>query len=516
MNILNKYLTALVSALLPAVVAAVAPADTLRWSGRIVGGGSTGDFAPYLIGANSGGRHVMKSIFGVEAEAVKEVNHERRFSWGAGIDVSAARQSDASYMFYDEGVMTDRPWHPARVRIQQLWGILKWRSVFLKAGMSDHRSPIVDDRLSSGDFTLSNNARGVPGLEIGLTGFRDIPLTHNWVQINAAITYGKYTDNGSMKDRFNYYDGHIVLGQLYTYKRIHFRTRTDRPLSVTIGVQAAGAFGGTTYFYSRGKETLVQKNPSGLKAAWQMLFPVRGDNSDGYYEGNHLGTWDFKASYGLKNGVSLEGYFQWLWEDGSSMGRRNMTDGLWGAGVTLPGKNPVLKKVIAEYIDFRDQSGALHWSPNDAPGTDITTEATGGDNYYNNSTFNSWANYGMGQGSSFPVSPIYNADGSLKFRRNRTRGFHIAATGFVVPTLEWTVKFSHGVAWGDGRRPDPRALKNTSAAVGAVWDASWLARGLSVSGIVAFDAGKLRGDSFGTLVSVAYSGNFSFNPSKNF
>ncbi|MDE6396168.1 MAG: capsule assembly Wzi family protein [Muribaculaceae bacterium] len=514
---IRKCITALMTALLPAVMTAESAGDTVRWSGRLLGGGSTGEFAPYLIGANSGGRHTMKSAFGAEVEIVKELNLDRRFSWSAGIDVSAIRQPAAEYMLYDEGVMTDRPWHPARVRLQQLWGIVKWRSVYFKAGMSDHRSPIVDDRLSSGDLTLSDNARGVPVVEVGLTGFRDIPLTRCWVQIDASIAYGKYTDNGALKGRFNYYDGHIVLGQLYTYKRIHFRTRTDRPLSVMIGVQAAGAFGGITYFYSRGKEDLVQKNPSGLKAAWQMLFPVRGDNSDGYYEGNHLGTWDFKGRYRLKSGVDLEGYFQWLWEDGSSMGRRNMTDGLWGIGLTLPGKSPVLKKIIAEYIDFRDQSGALHWSPNDAPGTTITTEATGGDNYYNNSTFNSWANYGMGQGSSFPVSPLYNTDGSLKFRRNRTRGVHVAATGFVSDKFGWTVKFSHGVAWGDGRRPDPRALKNTSASFGGVWDASGLVRGLSVSGIVAFDAGKLRGDNFGALVSVAYSGNFSFNnPSKTF
>lgn len=514
MKLLKKHIITAVLTGLPALLWGTVQNDSVNWSAKLIGGGSTGDFAPYLIGANTGGRHVMKSDFGVEAEIAKKLNETRRFSWGAGVDVLATRQSDADYMMFDEGVMTRRPWHPSRIWVQQLWASVKWRSVFLKAGQSDHESPVVDSNLSSGDMTLSNNARGVPGVELGLVGFRDIPLTRSWVQINASITYGKYTDNGSLKGRFNYYDGHIVLGQLYTYKRIHFRTRTDRPLSVMIGVQAAGAFGGTTYFYSRGKEVLIQKNPSGLKAAWKMLIPVRGDNSDGYYEGNHLGTWDFKADYRLTNGLTLEGYFQWLWEDGSSMGRRNMTDGLWGVGLSVPGKRPVLKKIIAEYLDFRDQCGALHWSPNDAPGTDIITEATGGDNYYNNSTFNSWANYGMGQGSSFPLSPVYNSDGSLKFRRNRTRGVHVGATGFISDNIEWTAKFSHGVAWGEGRRPDPRAFKNTSAAVGVAWDASRLVPGLGVGATVAFDAGKLRGNNFGTLVTVSYSGNFSYTSTK--
>lgn len=480
--------------------------DTILWQVEALGGGSTGDFAPYLIGSNSAGRHAMKSIGGVEAMVEKKLRFDSRFSWSVIIDAIGARQADADYMFFDEGVVTERPWRPSSARIQQLWAGVKWRGVILSAGLRDHHSVIVDDNLSSGDLTLSNNAQGIPKVQLGFVDYQNIPFTNGWVQIGGAISYGKYTDNDALKGRYNYYDGHITLGQMFTYKRAHFRTRTDRPLSVTIGAQSGGAFSGTTYFYEMGARKRVLKNPGGFKTAWKMFIPTYRDNADGYFEGNHLGTWDLKATYRFKNDVVLDGYFQWLWEDGSGMARRNQTDGLWGASVTFPGATPIFKKAVVEYIDFRDQSGPLHWAPDDAPGTDIVTEATGGDNYYNNSTFNSWSNYGLGQGSSFPMSPLYNPDGSLAFKRNRTRGVHIAATGFIIPELEWTAKFSHGVAWGDGRRPNPHPFKNTSAYLKVDWNAFRILKNLSLSAALSLDHGDLRGNSFGTLIGVAYTG----------
>ena len=50
---MTKYILILVTALIPAALSADVQSDTVRWSGSLIGGGSTGDFAPYLIGANS-------------------------------------------------------------------------------------------------------------------------------------------------------------------------------------------------------------------------------------------------------------------------------------------------------------------------------------------------------------------------------------------------------------------------------------------------------------------------------
>lgn len=490
------------------------PVSNVNWGVSSLGGGATGEWAPYLMGSNSGGRHAMKSIAGINGHITRDFDKSKRFTWTAGIELSADYQSSARYEYYDteKSDWTDRSWHPSSAVVNRLWAGIKFRGVMLWAGMRDHESPVVDDRLSSGDIVLSNNARAIPQIEIGFIDFQNIPFTKGWAQIAGSISYGKYTDSDALKKRFNYYNGHITLGQFFTYKRINFRSKPSQPLSVTVGVQAAGEFGGTTYYYSKGNQIIVRKNNSDLRSFWEMFIPTPR-YSDGFVEGNHLGSWDFDARYRLRSGIELEGYFQWFWEDGSGMAKRNLTDGLWGVSVSFPKTFPGLKKIIAEYIDFRDQSGPIHWAPLDSPGTTIITEATGGDNYYNNSSFNAWANYGLGLGSSFVKAPLYNSNGYPQFEHNRTRGFQIAATGFIIPTLCWTAKFSHGVAWGSGRTPYAAALKNTSLLVDINWDATNLLDGLSIGATVAFDAGKLRGNNFGAMAKVSYSGNFSLNKS---
>lgn len=483
----------------------------VQWNVEVLGGGSTGQWAPYLIGSNSGGRHAMKGTAAVEGAISHAFDMTKRFSWTAGVDLAGSYQSDATYAKYIENTeeWTERQWHPSRATVYQLWGGIKYRGLMLWAGMKDHKSLIVDDELSSGDLLLSNNARAIPQVEVGFVDYQNIPFTRGWAQINVALSYGRYTDGKSLENRYNYWNDHITLNQLFTYKRVHFRSNPDKPLSVTIGVQLGGEFGGTTYVYWYGNLSQTLINPKNLRAYFEMLFPIRGHSYDGYYEGNHIGSWDFKARYRLQSGIDLEGYFQWVWEDGSAMAKRNMTDGLWGVSVTLPGKKRALKKIVAEYIDFRDQSGPIHWAPGDNPGTTITTEATGGDNTYNNSAFNAWANYGLALGSSFPKAPLYNSDGFPQFEHNRTHGFQVAATGCLSNNVDWTAKLSYAVAWGMGRVPIAESLKNTSMLLTARWDASRLLKGLSISASAAFDAGKLRGDNFGVLVKATYSGAFN-------
>lgn len=487
------------------------PSDTIRWEAGFNGGGSTGDWAPYLIGSNSGGRHAMKGTADVYGLIAKDFNSAKRFSWTAGAEVAAGYQSSADYDRYDvdKSEFVARSWHPARATVYQLWAGVKYRGVNIWAGMRDHRSLMVDDDLSSGDLTLSNNARAVPQVEIGFVDFQNIPFTKGWVQIMGGISYGKFTDNKALKGRYNYWNDHIALGTLFTYKYIYFRTPQDKPFAVTIGVQAAGQFGGTSYYYSQGNEYKIVKQKQNLRAFWEMIIPTKRF-SDGFVEGNHVGTWNLKGRYAFRSGYNLEGYFQWHWDDGSGMAKRNQWDGLWGLSLSFPGDFAPLRKVLVEYIDMRDQSGPIHWAPSDTPGTTITTEASGGDNYYNNSSFNAWTNYGLGLGSSFPKAPLYNADGYPQFKHTRTQGVHIAATGNFCPTVEWNAKFSYGLARGNGRIPYPTTLHNTSALVSAQWDAVRILKGLRIGGTVAFDAGSLRGDNFGVLFNASYTGAFGF------
>ena len=150
-----------------------------------------------------------------------------------------------------------------------------------------------------------------------------------------------------------------------------------------------------------------------------------------------------------------------------------------------------------------NQSGAIHYAPHDRPGSTITTNSVGGDQYYNNSEYNSYANYGQGIGSPFLVPPIYNLDGYPAYVDNRVRGFHLAVTGVVASGWSYKVALSHKRGYGDGRQPKATVSEGTS----------WLAEidhafkrvsGLTLKAQVAMDCGSMPGDNFGVAVSAVY------------
>jgi hypothetical protein len=485
--------------------------DSIRYSATAIGMGATEDFAPYMIGSWNHGKTPMNGAAIIDAEAYKELDLTKRFSWAAGAEFLTGYSGEAEYQRYDEstGSWTANKQTPSSIWLQQLYATVKWRGVFLTVGMKDRGSSLVDDQLSSGDLVHSTNARSVPQVRAGFVDYQNIPLTKKWVQIEGVVSYGKMCDNDYLKSHYNYYNGHITTGELYTYKRIAFRSNPEKPLSVRIGMQATGFYGGNASWYNKGAWQSSTKYASDFEAAMKMLFPTT-NNGDGYMEGSQLGSYDFKARYRINKSHEVAAYFQWLWEDGSSMARRNKTDGLWGIEYhRIDGQRHILQGAVAEYIDFRDQSGPLHWAPNDNAGTTIVSEATGGDDYYNNSSYNAYSYFGMSLGSPFVLSPIYNKDGFLQYKYTRSNGMHIAANGWISEAVSWRAAVSYAKAWGSGRKPQNEARDNTSMLIEAGWDAAKLLSGLTVKGTLAFDAGTLRGDNFGAMVTISYKGNIA-------
>lgn len=504
----HRHLTVILFALaIAAATSFSATAETpLGWEASVTGNASTGKFAPYFIGSLNNGRLVRAGNFLLEARAEVAVDRSRRFSWGAGIDLVGGYSSANEYALWNE---TGQSWtsqqnRPAAAWIQQLYAEIKYRGVLLRAGQRDPRSAMLDNELSSGDLTLSSNARGIPGVSLGFVDFQDIPLTNGWVQIDGVVEYGRFTDDGFTRKQYNRYNWMTTSDVNFTYKRCYFRTKPSMPLSFTLGMQTAGQFGGSTMEYSGGRLVRSEVRGFRLKDMFKMFFPTQG-NGNNFYEGNSLGSWDFKVRYRLRSGHELSFAFQWPWEDGSGIGRRNGWDGLWGLYYRTPGRALVSGAAI-EYIDFRNQSGPIHWAPADNPGTTITGQATGGDNYYNNDTYCCYANYGMAIATPFLVSPIYNLNGYPAFLHNCARGFHAAVTGNIGDKVDYILKYSWQQAWGMGRKPQPLCSIDNSMLLKACWDASALTPGLKVSASVAFDAGKLRGDNFGAVIGIAYSG----------
>lgn len=498
--------------------AAVSAGNELEYSGKVLLNSSTGNFAPYFIGSLDGGRVVRKNSALADFNASVRTDTSRRFSWGAGMEVLAGYSHANSYdkVKYDDGryIVTNERNCPAPVWIQQLYGELKYRGVLLRVGQKDPRSALLDESLSSGDLTRSSNARGIPGVSIGFIDFQDIPFTGGWVQIDGVVEYGKFTDSRFMEQQYNYFNWVLATDTYYTYKRCYFRTKPSMLLCVTLGMQAAGQFGGTSRWYSQGRIIDEEHRGFRIKDVLKMFLPVEG-NGNNFYEGNTLGSWDFKACYRLSDGREISFAFEWPWEDGSGIGRRNGWDGLWGLYYhEKAGGRSWITGAAVEYLDFRSHSGPIHWAPGDFSGTTITGSASGGDNYYNNDTYTAYANYGMAIATPFLVSPIYNLDGNPVFLNNRARGIHVAVKGCIGACFDYAVKYSWQQGLGMSRRPSAHSLTDTSMLLSVSWDAGDVLPGLRADVKLAFDKGRLRGDNFGAMIGISYSGSFNFGKGK--
>ncbi len=481
----------------------------LNYRASVTANGGSGDFAPYYMASNRHGTLTQDCNGLVQLKLWNPLETDTRFSYGFGAELWTGVGTNTRYKQFDapSGEWIKNSQHPAYMWLQQLYGEVKYRGVFLTAGLKEHNSAMLNQQLSSGDLIESGNSRPIPELRVGFVDFQDIPFTNGWVQIQGEISYGKFTDNAWQEDHFNYYTGHLAVDGLYTYKRAYFRTKPTERFSVTFGAQAAGLFGGETTYYRRGEVTKVEMHDQKLSDYFEMFIP-KLSSEEGFVMGNHLGSWDLMATYRLRDNSEIKAYFQWPWEDGSGMGKRNGFDGIWGLEYKSA-ERQLIQGAVVEYLDFTNQSGPIHFDPDDNLGSSITSEATGGDEYYNNDFYRSYANYGMAIGSPFLRSPIYNKDGYLNFVDNRVRGFHVGLLGAVSDNVDCRFLCSYRKGWGSGRVPRITPVENTSVMVEANWKSPKI-KGLAVKGQLAFDAGSMYGDNFGALVTVSYDGIFKF------
>lgn len=481
----------------------------IDWEGSVTANAGSGDFAPHYISALRHGRLTQTNGVVAGGGVWKRMTHKERFSWGAGVELLGGVTSGNDYRHWNsdgtEGVSRVRP---GAVRIQQLYGEVKWRCLFLEGGMKERGSALLNDTLTSGDVVESGNARPIPQIRGGFVDFQPVPFTKGWVEVQGELGYGKFTDGGWMRKFYSHGSYHLNSGAYYVYRRLYFRSNPDKALTVTAGMQAAGEIGGVTKYYERGEVVRERNLKAGLWKMIKMIAPIGGEKSGvgEYMEGNNLGSWDVHVRYRLPwRGDEVMAYLQKPWEKGSSIGWQNGWDGLWGVEYKGGNRNGIVTGAVVEYIDFMNQSGAIHYAPHDRPGSTITTDVSGGDQYYNNSEYNSYANYGMGIGSPFLVAPIYNLDGYPAYVDNRVRGFHAAVTGSVAEGWKYKVAFSHKKGYGDGRQPKATVSEGTS----------WLAEithsfkgasGLALKAQIAMDHGTMPGDNFGVAVGLVYKG----------
>ncbi len=491
----------------------------MDYSLSMAGNAGTGDFAPHYLSANKHGLVTHGRSGYLRASLARGIEHDKRFSYEFAADIVGVLSSTSPVTTYATGVeQVHRP-TVSKFLIHQLYAGIKYRKVFLWAGVRELTDEVVNFELSSGGLIWSGNARPIPQVSAGFIDFVDIPLTNKWVQIKGEISYGKYIDNGYKEEHYNYYNSYITTDVLYHHKSIYFRSNPTKPFSVTIGAEFGTQFGGTQRFYQKGvlDENSIATSPSGIVDFLKALVPMSGGSDSGkgdqlYYAGNTLGQWNLSAKYTFKNKASVRGYFEWYFEDASGMNKQNGWDGLWGLEYNSGGKD-FLSGLVLEYVDMTDQSGAVVWDPNYFNNPQMTQQGVGSDNYYNNYFYNGWVHFGQSAGTPMAKAPLYNTDGNLKFKHNRIRTVHLGATGYITSEWKYRLLASYRTSLGSYDLPTETPLYTTSGMIECSYIPSKL-KGWNFTLSVAGDTGTFYGNKWGVAIGICKSGIWTIGKSR--
>ena len=333
--------------------------------------------------------------------------------------------------------------------VQQLALDASWRYVFLTAGAWELDPMLRHRELSSGATVWSGNARPIPQVQAGTNGFLDLPGTHQWVQFYFDISYGRYTDDGYLRNRHDTFmqywadrgvdkrgmpNAYLTDRVWHHHKQLYFRTDPERLWYVTAGLDHAVQFGGRT-INNPNTDYIDWAYPVKFKDFFKVLKPTSGDDSDNigdqnFAYGNHVGNISLMLTRQAGRST-LNLYLENLFEDGSGMAKRNGWDGLWGIEWTRPDA-AWIDGIVLEYLQTTDQSGPIHWAPSDFDKDlqeQLPNEARGADDYYNNYFFCGFAHHGQTIGSPMLKAPAYNKDGYLRFTDTRVRAWHIGLSG---------------------------------------------------------------------------------------
>lgn len=515
---MHRSVTLLLLAWVMGVVTATAQ-ESIDYRTELSAHTSSGTFAPHYMSANRYGTIANGSGTYLRAGAFIDMDSTRLFSYAAGIDLMGNYETASPVRKWKDGAFTTELIRPQVFRLQQLYVDLKYRAVFLSMGMREkaHENPITDQHLSSGNLVLSGNTRPTPQVQVGFHRFVDIPLTQGWVQIKGDIAYGKFLGDDYLRDHYGYYSSFITTNVYYHYKSLYFRSNPSQPFVFTLGIEDGVQFGGDIDTYRDGKLVSSTVAPITVKSFLQAFLPSAGDETAAtgdqlFVYGNHVGAIDMAAEYTFADRSQLRAYTQWIYEDGSGMAKQNGMDGLWGISYHTH-RRSVLSDVLIEYIGLNNQSGSIPWQPTDRPGTPVSTEVSGGDDYYNNFLFNGWQQGGFGLGTPMSPSIMYNTDGYMRYLNTRVRGVHLALQGYMNNDWQYRIMASFREAWGTPFIP-AREDKHQGAMLIECTYTPMKLNGWRFCGSIAVDAGNLTGDNVGIMFSISKSGTL-FNFKKN-
>ena len=450
-----------------------AQTGTVDFNVETSGGYVSNGNIPFWLRSNSNGSIPLDN-FSIGLTSSLHKNYRRNagnFDWGGGLEarINAGKELNTRLI---EGYVK-----------------ISFSYFEIKAGRSKEIAGLCDSSLSSGSFSISGNAPGIPKIQIGINEFAPLPV------------FGKL-----VAFKFNYSHGWIgeTLIRLDEDKGKKETWFHQKSLYLRFGKPDARMkiYSGFNHQVFWGNEKKIFGSDYTLSDFQTLFYVLTGkEYSTAIIEpssvGNHLGSLDMGFEYEFEN-VKLFLYRQHFFDYIALANLANLRDGLNGLSIiNKQGTSNILKirKILIEFLYSKDQGKNFYSS-----GPTYYIE-----NYYNNYIYTyGWSYKDFGLGSPFltPNNVLREGLSTQKFDHfvnTRVMAFHLGVEGSIA---KWGYRAKASVSKNYGSY-----LTRFSSPVNqfsAYLEGSRkLGNGMSIGFITAFDKGDLYYDSFGLQLKLS-------------
>ncbi len=328
---------------------------------------------PFLIRSNQYGSVPSNGVFAsLKGSLEREYNlaDKKKIDWGFSVE-GRANLGNSSNLALIEGYF--------KVKL----------SLFeIKAGRSKDMTGLCDTSLTSGSYSESGNALGIPKIEISIPEFYTIPFLGKMFSFKGNFVHGWV---GNTHKNFD----SVIVSPTYLHQKSLYGRFGKSEWKLKL-------YGGFNHEVIWGDESLFMGEDFTLSAFQNYIYVVSGkrfnNNSIQMTRvGNHLGTIDIGLAYDFRR-FRLFIYRQNIYEAGALYHFANIIDGLNGISITNTNRseNHVrLNKMLVEVLHTKNQAGEI-WSRK----TPSSIE-----DYFNNGYYlDGWSYHGSTIGTPF-ISP---------------------------------------------------------------------------------------------------------------
>lgn len=401
-------------------VSLYAQESSIHYKAELSAGYCGPDYVPFWLRSNQYGSIPPSGAFvGFLAGANKDFNQvKRKADWGFGLEGRLYAGNPTNFDLLES-------------YLKFRYGIFQ-----IKGGRSKDFTGLCDTSLTSGSWSVSGNAPGIPKIELSVEEYRTLPFFGRLFAFKGNYVHG-WMGNW-------YIDGEYVPNtSTYLHQKSLYGRFGNEKWKMKL-------YGGFNHQVVWGDEKDVMGSDYELNNFQTFIYINSGRNysNKDIVEtriGDHLGSIDLGLTYEFKY-RKLYIYRQNLFEAGALYYFANILDGLNGISLVnkqVNNKMIIWRKFLIELLYTKNQAGESwsRWTP------------TIHENYYNNGYYNAgWSYKGLGIGNPF-VSPAtltkkgFPHDTSNFFINNRIAAIHI---GIEVDVRTWIIigKFSYSRNYG--------------------------------------------------------------------